>query len=498
MADVILVFPGTGVVFSQFRMLPMAVLTVAAPLEARGYSVRIVDQRGNPAWRQELKDELAAQRPLMVGISSMTGRQIGGGLSAARLVREATPDVPIVWGGVHPSLLPEQTAAHELVDIVVVGEGEVTAVELADALRTGTPLSKVAGLCFKENGGVTRTPDRPFADLASLPEPAYHLVDIERYRVAPLVKGETSLTILTSRGCPYRCGYCYNVQYNRRSWRALPAAEVVRRMRVLKERFGVSSVLLLDDNFFCNLNRVREICRLLIEQRLDLVVHGANCRADTVVRFDDELLGLLKKAGFTKLLIGVESGAPGVLERMKKDITPEQVLEANRMLRKHGIKPCFAFMAGFPYETVADVRTTLAFMGRLHDENPSAATFGLSLISPYPGTELLDDCVAAGLRPPSSLEEWARCDHTSLSFSGFDRKHVRFLKKAQLISYFLDRKTIGSNNPAVRPLENFYSRVVRARARRGFYSFMPELVLARGVQRALVAIRALRRGDSMD
>lgn len=498
MADVILVFPSTGTSFSQFRMLPLSVLTVAAPLEAGGYSVRIIDQRSNPAWRRELKDELAVQRPVMMGISSMTGRQILGGLSAARIVRDAAPDVPIVWGGVHPSLLPEQTAAHDLVDVVVVGEGEVTAVELAHALRAGTPLSKVAGLCFKENGRITRTPDRPFADFPSLPEPAYHLVDIMRYHVAPVTKGENSLGLMTSRGCPYRCGYCYNLQFNRRTWRALPAGEVVRRMRSMKERFGISGVLLLDDNFFCSLSRVREICRLLIEQRLDLAIHGANVRADTVARFDAGILGLMKRAGFTQFLIGVESGSPGVLERMKKDVVPEQVLEANRLLRDNGIKPCYAFMAGFPYETPADVRTTLAFMGRLLDENPAAMVFGLSLISPYPGTELLDDCVKAGYRPPSSLEEWAHCNHATLNFGGFDRKHLRFLKKAQMMSYFLDRKSIGSNNPVVRFAENLYSRVARKRARRGFYGCMPEIALAHGVQKALVAYRSLRRGDSMD
>jgi anaerobic magnesium-protoporphyrin IX monomethyl ester cyclase len=498
MGDVVLVFPSTGIASSQYRMLPLSVLMVAAPLEARGYSVRIIDQRGHPDWRQELKDELAAQRPVMVGISSMTGRQILGGLSAARVVREAAPGVPIVWGGVHPSLLPEETVAHDLVDIVVVGEGEVTAVELADALRAGAPLSKVAGLCFKENGRVTRTPERPFADMASLPEPAYHLVDVERYRVAPLLTGEKSLPLLTSRGCPFRCGYCYNVRFNHRSWRALPAAEVVRRMRAMKERFGVSGILLLDDNFFVNLGRVREICRLLIEQRLDLAIHNANCRADTLVRLDDELLGLLNKAGFTQILIGVESGAPGVLERMKKDITPEQVLESNRLLRRHGIKPYFTFMAGFPYETVSDVRSTLAFMSRLLDENPDAVLSRLSLIAPYPGTELLDDCVEAGLRRPTGLDAWAHCGHANLNFSGFDRAHVGFLKKAQLISFFLDRKKIELDNRILRSMAALYSRVVRERARRGFYAGMPELVLARGVQKALNAYRALRRGDSMD
>ncbi|MBU1908600.1 MAG: B12-binding domain-containing radical SAM protein, partial [Verrucomicrobia bacterium] len=366
------------------------------------------------------------------------------------------------------------------------------------ALRAGTSLSKVAGLCFKENGRVTRTPDRPFADLASLPEPAYHLVDIERYRVAPLLTGEKSLPLLTSRGCPFRCTYCYNVRFNHRTWRALPAGEVVRRMRSMKERFGISGVLLLDDNFFCNLGRVREVCRLLIEQRLGLAVHNANCRADTVVRLDDELLGLLKKAGFTQILIGVESGSPGVLERMKKDITPDQVLEANRILRKHGIKPYYTFMAGFPYETAADVRTTLAFMSRLLDENPDAVLSRLSLIAPYPGTELLDDCVAAGLRPPADLEGWVQCGHANLNFRGFDRKHTALLHKAQLISFFLDRKKIEMNNRILRSVATLYSRVVRARARRDFYACMPELVLARGVQKALVAFRALRRGDSMD
>jgi len=377
------------------------------------------------------------------------------------------------------------------VDIVVVGEGEETALDLVRALEEKKPLSDVDGICYKEDGRIISTPARPFSDLGSLPEPAYHLVDVQDYVVAPLRTKEKSLAIITSRGCPFRCGYCYNTKFNLRKWRALPAEEVVRRMKSVKERFQLSGVFLLDDNFFVDRERVREICRLLIEEKVNLAIHNANCRADTIVKFDDELLSLLKRAGFTQLLIGVESGSPEVLRGMNKDLKIEQVLEANQMLRRHGIKPYYAFMAGFPFEGIQDIKMTLRLMRRILDENPDALVPKIALLSPFPGTEVLDACMDGGLEPPGNLEGWAAWDYAKVNYGSFSGRHASFLRKALIVSYFMDPKCMELRSPVLRGIGRLYAKIIEGRCRMDFYSLMPELNLVRAAWKFKEAVQGV-------
>lgn len=149
----------------------------------------------------------------------MTGFQIGNAIRIAHIVRELTPNTPIVWDGVHPSLLPAQTARHELVDIVVAGEGEQTAVELAAALRGSRPPHDIPGVITPSNSDANPDPlARPFLDLDAVPPPEWSLVDVSDYITG--CPAPRSINLSTSRGCPHNCAFCYNQTYNRRLWRA--------------------------------------------------------------------------------------------------------------------------------------------------------------------------------------------------------------------------------------------------------------------------------------
>ena len=136
--------------------LPLGLLSIATPLDLQGYRIKIIDEFANPNWKRELLEALT-EKPLCFGVTCMTGPQILHALAACRLVRERYPDVPIIWGGIHASLLPEQTLENPYPDIVVVGEGEETFLELVKALESGSPLSNVSGICYKENGKIHHT-----------------------------------------------------------------------------------------------------------------------------------------------------------------------------------------------------------------------------------------------------------------------------------------------------------------------------------------------------
>jgi anaerobic magnesium-protoporphyrin IX monomethyl ester cyclase len=203
--DILLVFPG------KYRapdpQVPLALLHIASPLQREGYQVRILDMR-----LEDYRNK-AIGNPVFVGITCMSGQQIHYGLEFARKVRAESPFCPIVWGGVHPTLLPEQTAASKSVDVVVRGEGELVVPELANKLAAGEPLDNVRGLTFKSKGSIKSTADADLIDLDDIPvELPYDLLNLEKYNT----QQSGRFHIQTSRGCPHRCGFCYNSDFNKR------------------------------------------------------------------------------------------------------------------------------------------------------------------------------------------------------------------------------------------------------------------------------------------
>lgn len=169
---------GKAIFRGERVVLPLGLLAAAAPLDAAGYEVKIIDQQIEPQWKKRLLAELK-RTPVCVGITCMTGPQIRYALEASSFVKENS-SVPVVWGGAHPSLLPRQTVENDHVDLIVQGEGEETFLELVQTLQKGAPLGDVKGIWYKQNGQIMANPPRPHIDLNNQPPPAYHLVDVSQ------------------------------------------------------------------------------------------------------------------------------------------------------------------------------------------------------------------------------------------------------------------------------------------------------------------------------
>ncbi|HEX9092898.1 MAG TPA: radical SAM protein, partial [Coriobacteriia bacterium] len=354
----------------DWTLLPLSLLSIASPLLESGFEVEVIDQRVDPRWRDTLADALEAGPVVCVAVSAMTGLPIDGALKASELVKATAPAVPVVWGGVHASLLPEQTAASPSVDYVVVGEGERAFSQLVDALASGADPLGVPGVRAVRGGQLAGTPAGRPIEMDTLARPAYGLVDVRRYLNAPFMTTQRPLAFVTSRGCSGRCNYCYNLAFNQGRWRAMSPERVLSDIRHLVAEYAVDSLFLLDDNFFANWSRAADICDGVLAEGLDVTFLNANCRVSTLDSRSADDLDLLRRAGFQKLFIGVESGSDEVLRIMGKDTTVEQVRRVNVRLREAGIVPVYSFMLGLPGETTRHMRSTLALMLELVERYP--------------------------------------------------------------------------------------------------------------------------------
>ena len=482
---VVLLHPHPGPKDRDCHILPLGLLCVAGPLVEAGYAGSAVGQRKHPEWRRTLKDLVTRRGTVCVGISTMTGPQIAHGLDMAQVVRDAAPDLPIIWGGVHPTLLPEQTARHPLVDIVCFGEGEVAFPPLVDALAQKSEWRDLPGVCFKDGpGSVRKNADAKEADLDKVPALPYQIFELEQYKVSALRSGP-SLPLVTSRGCRFRCAYCYIQEVFKRTWRGLSPDRVIGEFKRLIHEFNAEGVFLLDDFFFQNRNRAADILQGLIDHNLKVNLYNANARADFLFRSTDDYLELMRDSGIKTLFVGTEAGSDVTLKEMLKDITTEQVLEVNHRLAKVGIQAVYSFMAGMPGESEEQVMETLSFMLRLKLDNPGALLYKVCLFVPFPGTEYFNRAESMGCKFPQTLEGWGSHDYNHVNLSYLSPKFKKFLQKAEEVSAFIDVE--GKINGIFKPVAKAYSKVARYRIRNKAYSFMPELGLikaARSFQQA--------------
>jgi anaerobic magnesium-protoporphyrin IX monomethyl ester cyclase len=403
--DVLLFNPAPRKGYQAHRRveLPLSVLYPATPLDREGYDVRIIDQFADPEWESAFETALEHE-PICMGVTSMTGPQILRAVEASRAMKEKHPDVPVVWGGIHASLLPEQTLANPWIDVVVVGEGEATFTELVKAFESGRPLSEVAGIYYKENGQIHATPSRSFVDIDQEPPLSYHLLDMDHYRRR--LFGVDHITLNSSRGCTFRCSFCWDPVIHKRTWRAMEPGTVIEHIKRVIRDYGIRGFLFSDDHFFIDIKRARGIVEEILRADLGIVISKLQIRADTICRMDTEFLDLMVRAGVKRFTVGIESGSQRVLDLIKKDVTVEEVVEANRKLAPYPIVPLYLFMMGMPTETPEELGQSIELADRLIEENPKASkTF--NIYTPYPGTELYDFAVQHGLDVPETLEGWA-------------------------------------------------------------------------------------------
>jgi len=432
MPSVILFRPTYDPASRSTPVFPWALLYLAGVLVERGVDVSILDEPSTSDCDARAVELLRRKRPVAVGISAMTGDQIRAGLAFAQLVREHSA-AAIVWGGIHASLLPEQTARHPLVDYAVAGEGEYVFADLVDRLANGQGADGLPGVFFERDGTVVGARREGFIDLSELPELPFGLVDVERYITRrPELGAERYFEICTSRGCPHRCGFCYIESVHGRCWRRLDAPTAVDHIKAMVRRFDLDGVSFREDNFFVSRKRVESIARRLIDDNVG-VKWAASGRISYFAKYTPEFVDLLRRSGCVLLTFGVESGSDRVLEFIRKDIRVDDVARVARLLRDHGIRATYHFMGGFPTETTEEFLDTCRLIDALVRLGPEAVVREMSVFAPYPGVGLIPECEQRGYREPESLEGWIEMDWANPQRPWLTRRQARIVSDAQFL-----------------------------------------------------------------
>lgn len=474
--DVVLIFPGKYK--SSVPQIPLPLLFLASPLEKAGYRVRIVDARLEDFENVELGT------PLFIGISSMSGPQIRYGLEIAKKVREKASSCPIVWGGVHPSLLPEQTASSSFVDIVVRGEGELSVVQLANALYRDDSLENVAGITYKENGEIRSTRSAPLIDLDSIPvDLPYDLLDLYKY---PTFKAGR-FHIQTSRGCPSRCAFCYNTAFNDRKWRGKSVNRILKEIEFILKKFPhINTIDPVDDNFFVEAKRVEDFCKGMIGKRID-VKWRANCRFDYLATYDQAFFSLLERAGCVELDFGGESGSPEIQSMVCKDVTADQMIKSVEKLGKWApkIEPFVSWLSGLPNETDEDLTRTFDLMDKMAQVNPKTQHYGVFVYTPFPSP--LIESLPAEFKPPQLLEEWGDIEVFHFSPPWHSRKYVERLHSICAVTRyaFYPKARIQERPLLYRWAYQALNKMARFRWRHRYFAFPIELKLADSVAKKI-------------
>ncbi len=387
---------------------PDGILSVAAYLKAQGHDVRVLD--GAFRTHDNLLYEVGAHQPDWVGIYANTPLWNKAKKTATDL-RARLPRVFISAGGPCPvawrtRCLDECPA----LDAVDTGEGELTSAELLEKLEHGGDLSEVRGICYRDADGVHENPTRPvIKDLDILPYPAIELLDYRERYVSPpgTYLRQPIINVHSSRGCINDCTFCFQLgtnvdPKNNRRMRYRSPEHVVGEIEQRVKEFGYKEVRFLDDMFIVDKKRVRRICQLMQERKLDVTWYCSS-RVDIV---DPEILQVMADAGCWAILYGVESGVQKNLDTLRKRTTLDEIRSAVRWAKQAGIKVYTPFIFGIPGETYEEALQTIEFAIEL---DPYIANF--NTLTPLPGTELYDTVI--GTRGHSADTDHATFQHAA-------------------------------------------------------------------------------------
>jgi radical SAM superfamily enzyme YgiQ (UPF0313 family) len=408
------------------QRLPISVLSLAAVFEGK-YPWHLVDanldKEANKTIIQMLERDPSI-RYLLVTV--MPGPQLTRAVPHTREIKARFPNVTVVWGGYFPTGHTDVCMADPSIDYVVRNQGELTIMELLEALETGGPLDGILGLSWRKDGKVVHNPDRPLADINRFPRLPYEKVPVERY-LGRTMLGSRTISYHSSQGCPFTCSFCAVTKTYWGRWLTEDPKRTVETIKWLQGRYGINGIEFHDSNFFTFEKRVAAFSEGIMGMGIGWWGEGT---IDTIMRYNDRTWDLMRGAGCRMIFMGAESGSATTLKAMNKGpLTPETTLEMAKKSKAWGIIPEFSFVLGNPPDPEADIVENIAFIRTIKELNPASEII-LYMYTPTPGGHMYEEAVAQGFKYPDTLDEWVSPEWAS--FSRRRNPHTPWVKREHI------------------------------------------------------------------
>lgn len=409
MNAVILVNPKSA--NAKYR-IPNSVLNIAASIEGK-FPWVIVDGNREADPLEVILRFLQSGQYRYVGITVMPGPQLRQAIPISRAIRERYPDVKIIWGGYFPSTQFKVVLESGYVDFVVNGPGDHCFPRLIQALEDRKPYELIKNLIYRSGDKIIKTAKEDLIDQDGLPPLPYdklgQIYDLEKY-LGKTYLGEKTMAYHSSIGCPFTCSFCAVVPIYEARWKAKSARTVYRDIKYIKDKWGADAIEFHDNNFFVSEKRVVEFSKLILAEKMGW---WGMARIDTMAKFKDSALALIRESGCRCIFFGAESGNDAILKLMDKGGTQtgEQIAAFAARLKKFDIIPEYSFVLGTPAPTPAEVEAQIdfdiTFIKKIKKINPGTEIV-IYVYSPVAteGSELYNQVLEKGFKFPEKLEDW--------------------------------------------------------------------------------------------
>ncbi len=478
---VLLIFPPFTVSPSDYPTPdpPLGLGYIAAVLEKAGFPVKILDalalgierakkKKGGllkvGLSKKEVQKVVAEYQPAVVGISCAFSAHAEDAHETAAWVKQMNPKILVVFGGAHATACASLVLRDKNVDVVVLGEGEMTLLDLVKKVEQGKGIGAVLGTVQRVGRKIKANPRREYvADLDSLPDVAWHLLPMNVYlkkqgKTREFSKRKPRTNIVTSRGCPGNCVFCSIHAIWGHQWRPRSPERVVAEMEMLIKQYGVREFYVLDDNVSLKKDRIAKICDLMLKRSLNVSWAAPNGVA--LWTLDKEVLRKMKRSGFYRITFGIESGCPKTLKFIRKPMFLDKARAMIKTANDIGLWTHSTFIIGFPEETRPEIEETISWTIKSDLDFVS-----YYIATPYPGTDLHQEFVRHHLLEKGEEE---KMNYSSISSSGYNTVHLTSKELNKIRDEAYGR---FMNSRAKRYLNLFYSLPHLARKIHNFEEF---------------------------
>lgn len=380
---VMLTYPSFSI-FNPKKGSPLGLAALGACLEASGHTVKIIDPSVERYNFKTLINRIKDFDPDVLGVNVLTVL-VYDAYRIVRYIKKINPNCLTVFGGPHPTILPEDVLKEcPGLDVVVRGEGELTFNELVDNYEKNIDFKDIQGISYRNNR-IIHNPNRPLIDdLDILPFPAYHLLPLEKYKLKRTtttgIEGYGTY-IFTSRGCPYNCNFCSCRTLWGKQWRTRSPEKILEEVKILKDRYNFNLIEFSDDTFTISKKRTEKICELIKKENIDI---NWSC-STRVEMINEELVTMLKNSDCYLIGYSIESAQQKTIDFLCKGFTVQQSIDATKTVKKSGLQAMTNIIIGVPGETKEDINNTIRFAEKLDFDFVYS-----NILTPLPGTKLLE------------------------------------------------------------------------------------------------------------